>query len=166
MSKLTLQVTINVPADKVWAVLADFGAIDKWAPPVSKSYSTTEASGGVGAGRHCDTSFGPLKEQIVEWEEGRSFIIDGKTILPMKYARNGFSVSPAGDGTVATAWIDFKMKFGPLGSMLDKLVLRRQFRKVLTQGLAGLKDHVETGEVVGTKLPKGALEAAAVSAPR
>ena len=95
MSKLTHQVTINASVDKVWEILADFGAIDKWAPPVSKSYSTTEANGGVGAGRHCDTSFGALKEQIVEWEEGRSFTIDGKTILPMKYARNGFSVSPA-----------------------------------------------------------------------
>ncbi len=166
MSKLTHQVTINAPVDKVWEVLADFGAIDKWAPPVSKSYSTTEANGGVGAGRHCDTSFGALKEQIVEWEEGRSFTIDGKTILPMKYARNGFSVSPAGDGTVATAWIDFQMKFGPVGALLDKLVLRRQFRKVLTQGLAGLKYHVETGEVIGSKLPKGALEAAAASVPR
>ena len=61
MSKLTHQVTINAPVDEVWEVLADFGAIDKWAPPVSKSYSTTEANGGVGAGRHCDTSFGTCK---------------------------------------------------------------------------------------------------------
>ena len=50
MSKLTHQVTINAPVDKVWGVLADFGAIDKWAPPVSKSYSKTEAKGGGGAG--------------------------------------------------------------------------------------------------------------------
>ena len=141
MSKLTTQVKINAPVDKVRGILADFGAIGKWAPPVSKSYSTTEARQGVGAGRHCDTSFGALNEQIVEWEEGHSFTIDGKTVLPMKYARNGFSVSPPGDGTVVTAFIDFQMKFGPVGALLDKLVLRRQFRKVMALGLGGLKYH-------------------------
>ncbi len=67
---------------------------------------------------------------------------------------------------MVTAFIDFQMKFGPVGALLDKLVLRRQFRKVMALGLGGLKYHVETGEVVGTKLPKGALEAAAASVPR
>ena len=131
------QVKINAPMDKVWEVLADFGATDKWSPVISKSYSTTEANGGVGAGRHCQTSFGALKEQIVEWEEGRSFTIDGKTVLPMKFAT--------------------------VGALLDKLVLRREFRKALTQGLAGLKYHVETGEVVGTKLPEGGVKGPSVA---
>ena len=163
MSKLTTQVKINAPMDKVWEVLADFGATDKWSPVISKSYSTTEANGGVGAGRHCQTSFGALKEQIVEWEEGRSFTIDGKTVLPMKYVRHRFSVSPAGDGTVVTGLLDFQMKFATVGALLDKLVLRREFRKALTQGLAGLKYHVETGEVVGTKLPEGGVKGPSVA---
>ena len=163
MSKLTTHVQINAPTGKIWEAIADFGGVYKWSPVISKSYSTTEANGGVGAGRHCDTSFGALKEQIVEWEEGRSFTIDGKTVLPMKYVRHHFSLSPTGNGTAVTGWLDFQMKFAPVGALLDKLVLRREFRKALIRGLAGLKYHVETGEVVGTKLPEGALGAAAVA---
>ena len=94
---------------------------------------------------------------------GRSFTIDGKTVLPMKYVRNRFSVSPAGNGTVVTAFIDFQMKFGPVGALMDKLVLRRQFRKVMTHGRGGLNHHVKTGEVVGTKLPKGAVKGTPVA---
>ena len=44
----------------------------------------------------------------MEWEEGRSFTIDGKTVLPMKFAT--------------------------VGALLDKLVLRREFRKAFDTG--------------------------------
>ncbi len=45
------------------------------------------------------------------------------------------------------------MKFGPIGVLLDRLILGRQLRKGMENLLAGLKYHVETGELVGDKVP-------------
>ena len=55
--------------------------------------------------------------------------------------------------------VDFRMKFGPLGALMERLAVRRQMCKQMALSLASLKYHVETGEVVGSKLPKAALAA-------
>lgn len=162
MSKLTIQVKINAPAEKVWEVVADFGSVSKWAPNVTNSYSTTEANGGVGAGRHCDVvGFGAIEEEIVEWKESRSLTYEVENVGPMKSVRNKCSVRGEGNRTVVTFTIDYQMKFGPLGALLDKLVAGRQLGKAAALGLAGLKHYLETGEPVDqkTKLPKSTLAA-------
>ena len=67
MSKVTRQIRINAPEEKVWEVLADFGGVYRWAPAILSSYATTQASGGVGEGRHCEVAgFGGIDEEIVE----------------------------------------------------------------------------------------------------
>ncbi|MCH7998933.1 MAG: SRPBCC family protein [Chloroflexi bacterium] len=165
MSKITKQITINAPAEKVWDIVADFGSISKWAPNVTNSYSTTEANGGVGAGRHCDVvGFGAIEEEIVEWKESRSLTYEVEDVGPIKSLRNESSVRGDGDRTVVTFTLDYQMKFGPLGALLDKLVAGRQLGKAAALGLAGLKHHVETGEPVDqkTKLPKSTLAAVTV----
>ena len=144
MSKLSRQIRINAPVEKVWEVLADFGGASKWAPTVTESYSTTEANGGVGAVRHCEViGFGGIEEEIVGWNESRSLSISLENAGPIKSSVNTFSVSPAGDGTVVTANLDFRMKFGLVGALIDRFALRRQFRKVMTQGLGRLKYRVK-----------------------
>ena len=45
---------IEASRDKVWAVLADFPNIAAWNSGVNQSYSTSDATAGVGAKRHCD----------------------------------------------------------------------------------------------------------------
>jgi len=49
----------------------------------------------------------------------------------------------------------FRPKFGPVGWIMGKTVMTRQFTKILGRVLAGLEEHAETGEVVGGK-PKTA----------
>ena len=158
MKQVSRQIKINARKEKVWEVLADFGGVSNWAPTVVSAYSTTEANGGVGAGRHCEVkSLGSIEERIAEWDEGRSYsydIVDGVP-APMKYARNTVSVRPDGDGTLVIFALEFEMKFGPVGALLERLAIRPLLRKTLTGTLAGLKHHVETGEVIGedTELP-------------
>lgn len=166
MTQVSRQIKINAPKEKVWEVLADFGGVSNWAPTVVSAYSTTEANGGVGAGRHCEVKgFGSIEERIPEWDEGHSYsydVVDGVP-APMKYIRNTVSVRPDGDGTLVRFALEFQMKFGPLGALLERLAIRPQMRKTLAVSLAGLKHHAETGEVIGedTELPASALAAVA-----
>ncbi len=63
--------------------------------------------------------------------------------MPMRSLNNDWSVESDGDGAVVTHFT----KFGPLGSLIESLVLRRMMEKEITVSLAGLKYHTETGEI-------------------
>ena len=155
MSKLTAQITINASKEKVWEVIADFGNVYKWTPSVVKSYYTTQATAAVGAARHCDIVGGfAVEESITGWEEGSRMDIDVEGAGPTMHV--SWSVSPAGDGAVATLTVEFEMD----GAEADRIALEERMRYIMDQSLAGLKYHVETGEVIGTELPEGAVATA------
>ena len=164
MPEITRQVKINAPREKTWEILADWGAVSNWAPTITESHTTTEAKRGVGSIRSCDhTQMGNIEEEIVAWEEGTSLsydVIKGLP-MPMKSLNNTWSISAEGDGSVVTLTMDFGMKFGPLGALMAALAVRRMMNKEMGLTLAGLKQYVETGEVVGavSEVSEGSLAA-------
>ena len=156
MPRFSTQVRIDAPKEKVWEVLADLGAIYKWNPGVAHSHATSDSTSGEGATRHCDLQRKSdyLEERAFDWREGEGYKIDiYETNLPLKRNVVEFTVEADGDGTIVTATPDYELKFGPLGVLLDRLFAGRQFRKGMIDLLAGLKYHVETGELVGDKVP-------------
>ncbi len=165
MTQVIRQIKINAPKEKVWEVLADFGAVANWAPTISESHSTTEATRGVGAERACEhEKMGHIEERIVSWDAGSSLSYDVIKGLPfpMKSLNNIWSVSDAGDGAVVTLTMDFRMGMGPLGA-LPALMARPMMRKETGVSLAGLKQYTETGKVVTTPADVTAPALAAVT---
>ena len=72
-----------------------------------------------------------------------------------------FAIEEAGPTTTeVVATIDYQLKGGPLGTLMDVAMARRQLGQGFTALLAGLKHHVETGETVDDTT---GLELAAVS---
>ncbi len=156
MGAFSTEIRIDAPREKVWEVLADLGGIHKWNPGVSHSHSTSESSGGEGATRHCDLSnpSGYLEERAFDWREGEGFKIDiFESSFPIERNVVEFTLRADGDGTIVTVTPDYRLKFGPIGALLDRLILGRQLRKGMGNLLAGLKYHVETGELVGDAVP-------------
>ncbi len=154
MSTVTRQLEINAPVDEVWEAIADFGGVYKWAPNVTSSYSTTEANEGVGAGRHCEVlGFGGIDEEIVDWKEGHSYKYQVENIGPIGKLVNEWSVTPDGDNSLVTTNVSYHMRFGIMGALMDKLIVRRSIRKAMAQGQAGLKGYVETREPVAMPTP-------------
>ncbi len=49
--------------------------------------------------------------------------------------------------TIATVSPDYQLKLGLVGRILDKLMVRAQYRKGMRGLLQGLKTHVETKDV-------------------
>ena len=165
MSKFTKQVKINAPRYKVWEVLADIGGIYKWNPGVSHSYSTSEENSGEGATRHCDLqtpggkSLGYLEERTVDWREGKGYKIDiYDSNLPLKSNVVEFAVKADDDVTIVSVSPEYAIKFGLLGALINRLFLQRKLQQAMEVLFAGLNYHVETGEIVDTRLPKGAVQ--------
>lgn len=167
MTRLTREVRINAPKEKVWEILADFGGVYKFNPNVPTSYCTSEANGGVGATRHCDLTFqgASIEERIVEWHEGHSYTIEiyaGKNTPPFKTAIASISVKKEGNGSIVTGTFDYNLKYGPLGTLMDKLMVRSQFSRAWSRLFAGLKHYAETGEPMEAHTPVNLTEVIAI----
>lgn len=153
MSKVQASVHIDAPTEEVWPVLADFGQIADFNPSVKESYLTAEQPSGTGATRHCALTVAgaSIEERIVAWHDGESYtveIYDAKRVPVISNMHATLSVVDDGDGTRVTMVMDYDTKYGPLGSLLDRVGIRAQNTKAVTLLLAGLKHYVETGEKV------------------
>jgi len=156
MAHFSTQIRINAGKEEVWEVLADFGGIYRWNPGVRHSYSTSESCHGLSATRHCELLKGDdyLDENILEWRDGQSFKVNiYETNLPLQRNIVEFSIEADGSGTIVTVAPDYALKFGRLGQLMNWIVVQRKFKKGMEDLLAGLKYHIETGELVGDRVP-------------
>jgi uncharacterized protein YndB with AHSA1/START domain len=154
MTKVANEVRINAPKEQVWETLADFGGIHVFSPGVRNSYSTNDLNSGVGATRHCDlaTSGSSIEERIVEWVDGEKMVVeiyDGKKAPPFKTAFATIDVRDDGpDNAVVRGSIEYSLKMGAVGALMDATLIKPQFSKGFGGLLAGLKHYTETGEPV------------------
>ncbi len=61
------------------------------------------------------------------------------------------------DKTDVTFSIDYSLKFGPVGWLMSAVMMKRMFRGVFGDALAGLSHHLETGETIPDSVPESAL---------
>ncbi|MGB5368085.1 MAG: SRPBCC family protein [Polyangiales bacterium] len=140
MRTIEVERDIEAPRDDVWAVLADFPNIASWNTGVKESFSTSDATEGVGAKRHCDLApAGGLEETIQVWEpDARLEIsIDSAKGLPIQHGLAKFALKPSELGTLVTVAYSYQPKFGVVGQLMGRLLMDGQ----LTKGFRGfLKD--------------------------
>lgn len=148
MGSFATSVRIEAPKERVWEVLSDLGSIYKWNPGITHSYTTSEAATGENAMRQCDLPGGGfLRERAFHWSEGEGFTIEiYETSLPMKESFVDFRATAEGEATVVKLKMDYKLKFGPVGALLDAVFVGRQARNGMAELLGGLKEYVETGK--------------------
>ena len=162
MHEVKVDRVIDVSADEAWAILDDFGAIYRFHPLVERSPIKNGIRSGLGAERVCHFDDGSqITEQIIDYEAGKAFAVEitDPGNFPLKTAIARLAVEPLPDAKSRVSFrMAFKPKFGPLGWVMGKTVMTRQFRKILGQVLAGLEQHAKTGEVVSRK-PRSAAAA-------
>jgi len=138
------QIIIAAQPDAVWAVLAEFGHISRWAPNVDHSCLTTPTATGVDAVRRVQVGRNALLERVVEWELGHrlSYAIDG---LPpvVTSVTNTWRLEPVGVSTRVTLRSTVRPKGPRPPQQVAARVLGRVLSKASKQMLAGLKARVE-----------------------
>ena len=104
----------------------------------------------MSASRHCDVAgFGGIEESIIEWNEGREFTYVFTGVGPISEWYSTWSVKPQGDKTLVYTELRYRVRFGPLGALMNALIMRRKLGQSLVNSLAGLKHHVKTGDPIG-----------------
>lgn len=146
MARFSISTVIHALAEDVWEALADIGSIHVWNPGVTSSHATTEKASGLGASRHCDLGGGNyLEEEVVHFDQGERLTMRvTASNLPFARADIRFLVESEGSSTRVTVEPEYELKFGPIGAVMDRLLVRRRYEQGMHALLEGLKRHVES----------------------
>lgn len=122
--------TFGMSPDVIWPIVAD---LDGYSDHVANLAVTEVLSGqGVGAVRRCENDRGQdWREAVVEWEDGRRYVIDVDTTTypaPLRQMfrrfRGTWTVDPAPEGCEVTIRFDADIRGGPLGTALVRRMAR------------------------------------------
>ena len=158
MRTLENRIQINASHAVVWGILADFSGVATWAPYLRSSSPVGDVEAGVGAYRVMRHFWGfQLEESVVEWDEGSGYAFDLTTVpFPIKYVRETWQiVSEDGRVSVRTS-VEYDTHLGPLGGLVDSILVSHLMRREMREGLKGLKRYAEG---ISSALPEVADEA-------
>jgi hypothetical protein len=147
---------IPLPIDACWARFRDLTLAKHYVPGLTDCYLTTDAKEGVGASRVvCHERFGDMNETVVAWDEGRGMTIrlhkgDGPA-RPFREAQFRYAFSPdpeSPDATRIDTTLRYSLPGGPLGRLMDRLLLRRIFRQNVIDTAVCLAEYYRTNAPV------------------
>ena len=125
MGQAEVDIDIKADPDKVWAVVGDFGALDKWLPGV-------ESCNQEGDDRHLEMMNMKITEHLVKKDDSARQIVYGITDgVPVERHQATITVSPAGDGSKVSWLVD------------TDDAMTEMMSQIYQQGLVALKEHVE-----------------------
>jgi ligand-binding SRPBCC domain-containing protein len=148
MTVLENAIRIDATPEKVWSVLSSLDALDRYDPGVKRSEIVSESTEGPGSARKCDlTPGGWFKERVAEWRphEELSFELFECT-LPVRKLTHRYTLTREGNATFVRQRMEYELKFGPLGKLMDAVMVRKKWDAGVRSFLSGLKRYVETGE--------------------
>ena len=94
---------------------------------------------------------GLVEETVTEWREGEHMVLSINPLEkapPFKQAHGRLAVQEEGTGTRVSMTVEYTLKFGWLGKLMDALIVGPQMQKVIPSVLLGLKHYTQTGEEV------------------
>ena len=131
--------------ERVWALLADLEAVQHYNPGVRRAVIESSQRRGIGALRSCElVPKGRVVERVTHWEDGRAVGLEvTESDWPLHFMRWVTRIEPDGSGTRITQSLEYAVKFGPIGRLLDRLVMKRKLTSSLDGVFASLVKHAE-----------------------
>ena len=154
MHSLFVQKEINAPLHRTWPLLDNFADTYVYHPIVEKSEAVNGIKKGLGARRQCTMYDGnAVQEEIVKHSEHHHRyqvrVVDHGP-FPMKHMELWVEVEPRGEQRCAVTYRGgFVPKYGVLGWLMAKIMMKPMFSKMLSQLIDGVETHLRTGKVVG-----------------
>jgi hypothetical protein len=167
--RLELRVVRAVPfsSDRVWDALSDVHAIDRFHPLLHSADALSPHCSGVGAARQCSLMGGPkLREEVVQWNEGRGYRVHADAGLGFAgRAEAAFDSERIDDDTtLVTLTFWFRPRLWPVGKWVGTLMVEGMAARVGPQILAGLEHYLRTGAKLSPRAARDAIEVRAARA--
>ncbi len=150
MEPLRTDMIVRAPRSLVWDALVDLEGVSTWNPSIDAAECLSEVREGLGARRRCYMHpSGWMIESVTEWEPLSAIAFEIENAPPLKTGLGRFVLRGDDAGTRLQASFDYEVRFGPLGPVIDRLVVHRQLASGWNSGMAGLREHVEA--LAGTR---------------
>ncbi len=146
MSKLINDITINAPIDKIWSILTDLEILDKTDPTVKKATLISSNKTGLEAKRKVLMQDGKnwFDEKITIFKPNEELAYQlTDCSFPIKALKHSYSFQKNGDQIKVQQVMEYTVKFGVLGILLDKMMIGKQFNSGINKFLNGLKTYAE-----------------------
>jgi hypothetical protein len=119
--------------ERIWTLLADLEAVQRYNPSVSRAAVDGAQRTGVGATWVCDLRpSGRVVERVTHWTHRREVGLEvAESAWPIHFMRWVTRIEPRGGGTRITQDLEYQVKFGPLGWLLDRLLMKRKLTRTL-----------------------------------
>ena len=143
--------TLDVPVDEVWAVLAAFDDIARWAPQVDHSCLLQPAPGsdGVGAVRRVQIGRTTLLETVTAWSAAERLAYDITGLPPvLRHVSSDWHLRPSGARTTVTLTTTVEAGHRPPQQLVARLAARR-FARAADSLLDGLAAATATSPTTG-----------------
>ena len=140
MTTIRHETRASCAPSRVWALLSDLEAVQRYNPTVRTASVEGERREGVGARRACElVPKGRVVERVTHWEDGRAVGLEvAESDWPIHFMRWLTRLEPRDGGTRVTQELEYRMKLGPLGWLLDRLVMERKLTRSLDDVFAEL----------------------------
>ncbi|MGF1599073.1 MAG: SRPBCC family protein [Acidimicrobiales bacterium] len=147
MSRLERSVIVAAPPERVWEVLADFGAIADWVPLIQHSCLLSGQTERPGTVRRVQIARQTLVERVVTWRPFRELAYDIEGLPPVVGpARTTWRLTPEGNGTTTRVVLSTAIDTGP--NPVKVLVARKVLERMALASdlmLTGLTNAVAPG---------------------
>lgn len=146
MATIRNEITIHAPLEKIWQVLTAPEALDRYDPTVKKSSLISIKKSDVGAKRRVEMADGKnwFEEEITVFKpnEALTYTLTACS-FPVHQLKHTYSFQQSGDTTKVNQVMEYTVKFGWLGKILDAVVIRKQSDAGIKKFFGGLKSYVE-----------------------
>ena len=146
MTTLKNEIAIDAPIEKVWGFLSEMEGLENLDPNVKKSTPLTSTKSGIGATRKVDMQDGKnwFEEKVTASQTNESLSFELTACpFPVQKLNYTFLLKKMGDQVLVQQQMNYQIKFGLFGKLLDTLLIRKLYNKGIKQFFVGLKSHAE-----------------------
>lgn len=148
MTTLRNEISIHAPMEHIWEALSRVENLEKFDPTVKSSVALTSLQSGMGASRKVNMRDGKnwFEEKVVEFKPHESLVYQlTDCSFPIKGLKHSYSFEQAGTDVMVRQVMQYTVKFGLLGKVMDRLMIRKQTNSGILKFFDGLKAYAEQG---------------------
>ena len=146
MATIHNEITINASVEKVWAILTDLELLEQYDPTVKKSTLVSNEKTGLGAKRKVlmldGKNWFDEKVTVFKVNEALTYQLTDCS-FPIKGLQHSYSFEKIGNQTKVKQVMEYTVKFGLLGKLLDAMMIRKQSDTGIKKFFSGLKSYAE-----------------------
>jgi len=147
MAILHNEILIDAPIGKIWTSLSAIEELEQYDPTVRKSTALTEARWGEGAARKVEMKDGKnwFEEKVTAWVPNETLTYELTACsFPINRLSHTYSFERVGSRIKVKQVMEYRVKFGLLGRLMDRLMIRKQSDAGIKKFLSGLKTYAES----------------------